>query len=207
MDADYSVELGPEAPALEVPWEDPERCFAYVDLRSEPDGIEHVPEARQFPALRRLLVEVNSPQSAWQTAKCDVWTESVEAGENLYGAGFAQSCYVDVVLAAQWKLQRESLGLHEKLARQIARVLECDETLEASVEVVVRRCYFHGEGKAKEAAMDASDAGYCLTLYVSGFGGSAAEAAAHWENAMGLAAECLAGLQLEEECAKGRELS
>lgn len=203
MDADYSVELGPEAPALELPWDDPEHRFAYVDLRSEPGAIDRVPEARQFPALRRLLVEVNSPQSAWQTAKCDVWTESVEAAENLYGAGFSQSCYVDLVLTAHWKLQRESLELHEKLARQIARSLESDETLEASAEIVVRRCYFHDEGKAKEAAMDASDAGYCLTLYISGFGSSAEEAATRWTRAMGLASECVAGLQPEEERAKG----
>jgi hypothetical protein len=203
MDADYSVELGPDAPALELPWDDPERRFAYVDLRSKPDAIERVPEARQFPALRKLLVAVNSLQSAWQTAKCDVWTESVDAAENLYGAGFAQSCYVDLVLTEHRKLQRGSLELHEKLARQIARSLESDETLEASAEIVVRRCYFHDDDKA----IDASDAGYCLTLYISGFGSSADEAASRWESAMGSASECVAGLQPEEERAKGRELS
>jgi hypothetical protein len=212
MDADYSIELGADAPALELPWLDPEGLLEYIDLRREPAGIERIveriPEAREFPALRALLIEVNSQQCAWQTAKCDVWAEAVDAAENLYGAKFAQNCYLDLVLTAQWTSLRESLELHEKLARQLARSLESDESLEATAEIVVRRCYFHREAGAKEFSgterpMDTSDAGYCLTLYVSGFGSSVEAAAASWERAMGLAAGCLLHLQPQEERAKG----
>ena len=83
MDADSSVELGPTAPALELPWKDPEGRVQYVNLRGaaggggdrgvERDlerGVERIPEARQFPALRRFLVDVNSRRSPWQTAPC-----------------------------------------------------------------------------------------------------------------------------------------
>lgn len=212
MDADYSVELGPTAPALELPWKDPAGRIEYIDLRCEPHGIESVPEARQFPALRKLLLAVNSAQRAWQTAKCDVWTENVDASENLYNAEFMQSCYVDLVLAEPWKLLRDSLPQHEQLARQLARALEDDESLEASAEIVVRRCYFHretaaGESGKAEPPTNESDAGYCLTLYVTGFGGCAEEADMRWETAMGLATRCLLDLRPEEERAKGYELS
>jgi len=33
MEADDAVELGPQAPALEVPWHDPEGRWNYVALR------------------------------------------------------------------------------------------------------------------------------------------------------------------------------
>jgi hypothetical protein len=208
MDADYSIELGADAPALELPWVDPEGHLEYIDLRREPAGIECIPEAREFPALRALLIDVNSQHSSWQTAKCDVWAEAVDATENLYGAKFARNCYIDLVLTAQWTPQRESLELHEKLARQLAQSLERDESLEATAEIVVRRCYFHREVGAKEFSgtehpMDTSDAGYCLTLYVSGFGTSVEAAVAGWERAMGLAAGCLVHLQPQEERPKG----
>ena len=210
MDADYSVELGPTAPALEIPWRDAEGELQYFDLRSEPSGIELITEARSFPALRQFLIDVNSPRSAWQTAKCDVWAEVVEAAENFYGAGLAQSCYIDLVLAPHWQLLRDTLEAHERLARRIAQLLEADDALEATAEIVVRRCYFHCGLPSKEPQdtnHDASDAGYCLTLYLSGFGASATEAAERWERAMVLASECLLQLQPHEERAKGRELS
>ncbi len=215
MDADYSVELGRKAPALEVPWKDPEGRVQYVELRSLSGsgtghgaardverGVERIPEAQQFPALRRFLVDVNSPQSPWQTAKCDVWTGEVKTAENLYNAGFAQSSYVDVVLAEQAAGLRGELGVHQRLAKGLAQMLEADEALEATAEMVVRRCYFHRGTEAEE-----SDAGYCLTLWLTGYGASPAEAAECWTRALELAAGCLLKLQPLEESARGSELS
>ena len=198
MDADFSIELGPEAPALELPWRDPDGRLAYVDLRSDPGQIERIPEAQRSPALGKFLVEVNLPQSPWQTAKCDVWAEAVERAENLYDAAFAQSCYVDLVLAVQYKALRDGLELHERLARQIGQLMEANEALEATAEIVVRRCYFHCEIAAEEsgdgdcnASADTSDAGYCLTLYLSGYGDCAEAAARSWEQALELASGCM----------------
>ncbi len=160
MDADYSVELGPEAPALEIPWHDPEGRLHYVELRSDSGSMDRdilndprlndvllnvarIPEARQFPALGRFLIAVNSPRAPWQTAKCDVWPDEAEAAENLYNRSFEQSCYVDIVLAEQAAALRFSLEVHERLARELAQLLEANEALEATAEIVVRRCYFH----------------------------------------------------------------
>jgi len=199
MDADYSVELGPTAPALEIPWTDPEGRLQYVDLRAAPDAIVHIAEARQFPALARFLAEMNSPQSDWQTAKCDVWTEEVEPAENFYGWGFAQSCYVDLVLATG--AMRDNLEAHEWMAGSVARALEEHDELEASAEIVVRRCYFHRDGVEAE-----SDAGYCLTLFVTGYGSSAQEAGECWDRAMKTAGEFWLETRPKEVRAKGQEL-
>jgi hypothetical protein len=202
MEADYAVELGPEAPALELPWEDPEGRWSYVELRSgagaaEPDWernlkrqIDRIPEARQFPALRRFLLAANSPLSRWQTAKCSVWPDEANPGENAYQAGFTHSCYIDLVLAEPSAELRGDLEAHQALAKEMAQKLGGDESLEAVAEIVVRRCYFHCEGNAEE-----SDAGYCLTLFLVGYGTSPAKAAECLAGAMGLAAECLVQLQ------------
>ena len=203
MDADDSIELGPSAPALELPWRDPQGRLLYIDLRASAGAIQQalnaIPEAVQFPALRRFLLELNSAPSVWQTAKCDVWSEAVEAAENLYDAPFAHSCYVDLVLVHT--ASRDSLGLHQRIAREMARLLEANTTLEASAEIVVRRCYFHHVASIDRAPSstalcsanrmaEESDAGYCLTQFLTGYGRSPAEAQEGWEQALDFAVAC-----------------
>ncbi len=202
MEADYSIELGPAAPALEIPWSDPDERLHYLDLRRQPDSIADIPEAQQFPALRHFLIEANSPLSAWQTAKCDVWTDETEAAENLYDAGFEQSCYVDLVLAEQAAPLRECLELHQLVAKEMAHMLAENEVLEAFAEITVRRCYFHSS-----ADVDESIAGYCLTLFLTSYGATPAQAAVCWDRAMEFAAKCVQTVQAHEGRAKSEELS
>jgi len=200
MEADYSLELGPNAPALELPWEDPEGRWHYVELRSDLAGpdwernlkrqIDRIPEARQVPALRRFLLAANSPLSAWQTAKCSVWPDAAEPAENDYNAAFIHNCYIDLVLAESTAELRGDLAEHERLAEELAQSLAEEQALEAVAEIVVRRCYFHSDGEE-------ADEGYCLTLFLIGYGNSAAEAAQRLEAAMGVAAEKLVKLRPE----------
>jgi len=197
LDADSSIELGPSAPALEVPWQNPDGHLHYLDLRSAPGTLEQnvvrIPEALHFPALRRFLLDLNSPLSPWQTAKCDVWQEEADAAENLYSAAITQSSYVDLVFAETNAGLRDNLELHRQIASDLARRLEENETLEASAEIVVRRCYFH-RGTSAEA-MSESDPGYCLTLFLTGYGASPADAAENWDQAIGFTAVRLLELQ------------
>jgi hypothetical protein len=210
MDADYSLELGPMAPALEIPWQDPEGKLHYVELRGDSDSLNRevlcealrtnvarIPEAQRFPALARFLIAVNLPPSPWQTAKCDVLPDEAEADENLYGRSFEQSCYVDLILAGNASALRPSLEVHQRLAQELAHSLETNEVLEATAEIVVRRCYFHKDGETEE-----SDAGYCLTLFLSAYGSSPADAALCWEEAMDFAAGCILKLHPHEGCTK-----
>ena len=217
MEADDAVELGPEAPALELPWQDPEGRWTYHDLRGaagaagpewERDlkrGIDRIPEARQFPPLRSFLLKVNSPPSLWETAKCGVLPEKAVPSENLYNASFAHNCYIDLVLAEEFAERRAELELHRQLAKELATALSADEALhpskptaglsgiplEAYAEAVVRRCYFHKKENPEE-----SDAGYSLTLFLAGYGDSAAMAAEKLKVAMELAGESLLKLQI-----------
>jgi hypothetical protein len=202
MEADHSLELGPAAPALEIPWKDPEGRLHYVDLRCQPEAIEHIPEALQFLALRRFLLVVNATPSAWQTAKCDVWLDETEPAENLYDAGFEQGCYVDLVLAEPAAALREDLEVHQLAAKEMAQMLDGNEALEALAEIVVRRCYFHGSTGAEE-----SDPGYCMTLFLTGYGATPSKAAECWDRAMEFAAACVLRLLPHEGCAQAGELS
>ena len=217
MEADDAVELGPDAPALELPWQDPEGRWNYHDLRggagaAGPDwernlqrGIDRIPEARQFPPLRNLLLKVNSPPSIWETAKCGVLPEKAVPSENPYNAGFAHNCYIDLVLTEDFTARRAELELHQRLAKELAKALLANEALhpskptaglpgaplEATAEAVVRRCYFH-----KKTDPEESDAGYSLTLFLSGYGDSAAKAAEKLKAAMDLAGESLVKLRV-----------
>ena len=65
-----------------------------------------------------------------------------------------------------------------------------NEVLEAFAEIIVRRCYFHSS-----ADVDESIAGYCLTLFLTGYGATPAEAAVCWDRAMEFAAKCVQTVQ------------
>ncbi len=197
MEADYSVELGPSAAALELPWADPEGHLHYVELRGAGGlttcNLDSIEEAQRFPALRKFLVDVNSHPSAWQSVKCDAWADETGVEENLYHAAYTQSSYVDLVLAEPTAALRDCLETHRKLANQMAQALEADESLESVAEIVVRRCYFH-----RELSLEESDAGYCLTLFLTGYGTSPDNAVACWERTLEFAAECLLNLRPPE---------
>ena len=150
MEADYSSDLGPGSAALELPWHDPEGRWHYVSLRGkamEPTAamlaqnkLDRIPEARRFPALRRLLEHANSPQSSWQSVKCGVWAEAAAPGKTLFGEPFEHGSYVDLVLAAPRAKLRFSLAEHEHYARELAAMLEEEEAgAEATAAIVVRR--------------------------------------------------------------------
>jgi hypothetical protein len=204
MDADFSIELGPDAAALELPWRDDEGGMQYVELRGATpieQCIEAICEARDFPSMHRFLVAVNSELSAWQTAKCDLWYAACSPDENLYGAGCEHGSYVDFVLAQPFAQRRNELELHVDCARRLAQMLEEDENLQATAEIVVRRCYFHTKGDMEE-----SDEGYCLTFFLTGYGSSAEEAAGRWEQGMDFAAHCWTRLGPAEESAQEEEL-
>lgn len=209
MEADFSVELGPDAPALELPWQDPDGQVHYVELYCEcgdrdslASKVDRIPEARQFPALRQFLIDVNSQSSAWQTAKCDVWTDKTAPEENLYGAGFTHNSYVDLALATPNAALRSNLDIHYCAARELAKMMEANEAQDAYAEIVVRRCYFHCTDDPDE-----SDDGYCLTLFLNAYGAAPEAAATCWASTMKFASECLLRFRPEEACPETSELS
>lgn len=173
MEADWSVEIGPEFPVIDGIWE------GFVDLRSSPRAVGELEEARKYPVLSDALRTLNGAGSPVLTTKCDVWAipgeeidpDEFSAIDDTARAGFA--CYIDV-------LERDasrflSFELHQRRAREITAALRKVELGRSRVDVVVRRAYL-GELS-----------GFGLTLYSAGCGSSEAHAAVEWQSALGAA--------------------
>lgn len=45
MDVDFTIELGSDDPALEVPWADPDGRLRYHNLKLHPASLGEIPEA------------------------------------------------------------------------------------------------------------------------------------------------------------------
>lgn len=182
MQADYSVELGWGDPALELPWASTQDSVAghYYDLKCHPELVSQIPEAAGCPELTAFLTRINAAGFPLQTAKCDTWfSREVSPEEEIFGAGGMFVSYVDLIFAADEP--RLVFEKHEALAKDLCRLLQRAPEMKATVELVVRRCYYHPEGNPVE-----SSDGFCITSYVSGFGDEEPEAQRRWAIAITL---------------------
>lgn len=62
--------------ALGVPYfraPDDQDSASYIDLKLTPEKIDDVPEAREWPVIRELLIAINSPQSQLLSIGCGVF--------------------------------------------------------------------------------------------------------------------------------------
>ena len=186
MDADFSIELGPEDPVLDFPWNDPAGKLAYVDLKRHPELLATIEEVKKFPELGKFLRTVNSERSALQTAKCDAWeTTELNAEEEIYNASHKFASYVDVVFTDRHA--RLTLSAPEQFACKLVELLRRAPEIPAAAEVYVRRCYF----AAEEARVQE---GFYCTLYVSGYGNDRAAARQNWGVGLKLTANAIVQL-------------
>ncbi len=141
MYADYSIELGHDDPVLELPWRSEDGTCCYQDLKTEPSLIDRVPEAMQYPEMRRQLLRLNASNCSLQTAKCDVWkTQELAPEDDIFNAAWKQSSYIDLLFVKPE--QRLNLPLHEEFARRLCTLLARAPELSASIELVIRRCHY-----------------------------------------------------------------
>jgi hypothetical protein len=179
MEADYSVELAADDPALEFPWSDPEGRLRYYDLKTHPELLDELDEIKHYPELGGFLRAINSPMSIFETAKCDVWVDDeIAEAEEIFGSTQKLSCYVDMLLDEQHASYRSDFEFHEKLARRFAKLLSIAPEIPASTELIIRRCYFN--------ETPSSEPGLYFSLYLSGFGDSQEEARQRWSIALDL---------------------
>lgn len=170
MEADWSVEIGSDAPVIHASWE------GFVDLRGCPDAVEVITEAAQEPKLREILLALNSQSSPMFTTKCDMWRLAAneidpdEFGAQDEDARFGFASYVDIVEREAARFA--SFECYERLARGIATRLRMVELRRGRVDVVVRA-----------AVMNGND-GYGLTLYAAGCGRNEADAHAAWQEGL-----------------------
>jgi hypothetical protein len=185
MDADFSVELGAEDPVLDFPWTDVSGRLVYCDLKRHPELLAQVVEAGNLPDLAEFLRCVNSPRSAVESAKCDVWaTQALTPEEEVFEASHKFASYVDLVLSHTD--QRQSFPKHEAFAKQLAALLRRAPEMSSSAEVCVRRCFF-GDGSETRA-------GFYFTVYVNGYGNDESAARQNWAIGMKLVSNAIVQL-------------
>jgi hypothetical protein len=153
MHADFSVEMGRDDAALELPWNSTDPAVRYYDLKNHPELLQQIPEAMAYPELGAFLARTNAAGFPLATAKCDAWrSREVAPEEEIFGDRKFVS-YIDLVFEGE--AERCSLEKHEAFAKDLCRLLGQAPEIPAAVEVVIRRCYYHGEGHLLEAVDDA----------------------------------------------------
>jgi hypothetical protein len=149
MQADFSVELGGDAPALEIPWRSDDPGVRYYDLKTHPELVLQIPEASHYPELASFLSRINAAGFPLATAKCDVWSSSkVVPEEEIFGDRKFVS-YVDLIFVDA--SDRYSLEKHEAFVKELCRLLGHAPEIAATVELVVRHCYYRHEDSVAES--------------------------------------------------------
>jgi hypothetical protein len=172
MQADFSVELGPDDPTLALPWSDPEGRFHFVDLRRHPEAIDQIEEAKAFFELREFLATVNTTSSNLQSAKCDAWfSDELNEEEAVFGASCKFGSYVD--LAFHQRAPQASFPIHEAFAARLVELLRRAPELPAAAEIIIRRAHF-------ESPNHGVVEGCYFTLYVFGYGDDEDRARQSW---------------------------
>jgi len=165
MQADFSVELGRDAPALEIPWRSDDTHVRYFDLKIHPEMVLQIPEAIAYPELTTFLSRINAPGFPLATAKCDAWSSSeVSPEEEVFGDRKFVS-YIDLIFVDQE--DRCSLEKHEAFARELCRLLSHAPEIAAAVELVIRHCYYHQEELRSEKSGELTDPESSATMRAS----------------------------------------
>jgi len=185
MDAEFSVELGTNAPALELPWSSKDAQQRFYDLRSRPELLLEIPEAANNRALGEFLTAINTPHGSLQTVKCDAWISSeISEEEKVYGAAMKFGSYIDLVFTGDEP--RQSMEAHEKFARSLCGLLGKAPSISVAAEFILRRCYVHtaelaaGRLPQHDAPSDNSENAYCLSFYLTGYGDDEDDARKRW---------------------------
>ena len=187
MLADYSVELGRDDPALELPWSSDDPAVRYYDLKKHPELAREIPETAALPELAGFLVRINAPGFPLETAKCDAWaSREILPEEEVFNAEHKFAAYVDLVFCDQ--AARLAFDRHEELARDLCKLLRHAPDIAAAIEFAIRRCYYHVQG---QESAEGSEIGFYVTAYISAFGQSEEEARKQWTIALALVQNAL----------------
>jgi hypothetical protein len=173
VEADYSIELGPDDATLDFPWAAPQPGPTFFDLKENAAAVAQIPEAAQWPELAEFLLAINVHSSQLLSAKCDAWfTTEITPEDEIFGMGGKFGGYVDLVFVDEGK--RSSFADHEGFAKLVVDLLKRAPHIPCSVELLVRRCYF-GERD-----------GFYITAYCFGFGANQDAARGQWRIALKL---------------------
>ena len=182
MLTEWNAACGADDPVLVVPWASPDGALHWVDLRDNPDELDAISEADEYPALLAALRTMNASRSPVLTAKCDVWAmdaDELEASrydlmldEEVATAGLA--CYID----ALWRERAVFTSRHrmEQMLYRMDRLATELPFSMATLECTLRPAVAELDGSVAE--------GFAVTLYIKAVGVDELEAQERWDSAL-----------------------
>lgn len=182
MMSEWSAECGVDDPVLVIPWSSADGSLHWVDLRENPDALDDIAEADEYPALLAALRTLNGPRSPVFTAKCDAWAmeeDELEAARadlmlDAEVAGAGMTCYIDLL----WRERAVFTSRHrvEGMLYRLERLAAERPHALAKMECVMRPAVVDLDGAVAE--------GFAVTLYVKAVGVDEAEASERWDAAV-----------------------
>jgi hypothetical protein len=127
MEADWEVEIGGDAPVIQVRWS------GFIDLRLSPERAPQLPEAAQLPALADTLIRLNASSSPVWTSKCDVWHPDTFDPDELDAPPGERNCFVACYIDL---LPRD----HQPWPGHLDAVAACKTLCARLRAVALRRC-------------------------------------------------------------------
>ncbi len=194
MEADWSVELGGDAPVIDQGWP------GWIDICQDPSRIARLDEVNTFPPLGKALRWVLESNCGMLPTKCDFWTreELVNACEYDADSGTnstTANCFVDLMpqAATHWM----HLASAEHWAEATVKKLQGIPCRNSRVEVVLRQAFKN----------DLSFLG--VSLYISACGISTTQAMSTLTSALplALAATCMAHTDRESALGDGAQIT
>jgi hypothetical protein len=177
VQADFAVELGRDDETLEMPWAAEEGGPRYYNLKRQPELLLNIDEAQRAQELAEFLTVVNAAAGILETAKCDLWSSTeINPEEEIFGASQKFGSYVDLLFSNA--SSRFSFPQHEQLATRLTQLLQRAPEVPAAAELLIRRCYYHGEDKIRE--------GFYITFYLFGYGDDEIQSRQRWAIALKL---------------------
>jgi hypothetical protein len=180
VEADWEVEIGPEAPVIDALWP------GYVDLWQTPASARQLPEVTLLHDLDEALVRLNGAHSPVWTAKCDVWPLAAdefdvdEMNAVIESAICGWGCYIDLLPRSdqQWALPAMAISWCKRICNLLHDVpLSCSRA-----DMIVR-----------QAVIAPLAAGTGITIYLTACGSTSEEANCTLQAALGRFVDALCG--------------
>src|SRR5205814_1144363 len=112
--------------------------------------------------------------------------------EQIYEAAWKFGSYIDLIFTEHEP--RFRFEEHEAFAERATKLLHRAPEISAAAEFIIRRCHYHHDN---DLTRD-SDAGFCFTFYLSGYGDDEDEARRRWNVGLKLVENALVQLSAQQ---------
>ena len=188
MLAEWTVELGADDARLEVPWSTEDGSSRYLDLKRQPELLLEIPEACAYPELAEFLNWANSPESPFETAKCDAWaSRQIDVEDEVFGEPCKFGSYVDLLFVD--KDRRSQFSENEHFVQSLAKLVRHAPEMASAAEFIVRRCVDHRDGTQEL---------FYITFYLHGYGEDEHQSRERWAIALKMVRHAIVQLLVQK---------